>query len=185
MKDERIIELFWERNEDALKQTQARYGGFCHYVASGFLTAREDIEECINDVLLALWKSIPPERPESLSAYIAETVRNIARYRSRANNAWKRGRNTETVNDEFLTDLSDGSTLADDYESHRAGEIVNAFLEKTGKNERRVFVMRYYLNFSIEQISYQTGYSHSKIKSLLSRQREALRLELQKEGIIV
>ena len=91
MEDEKIVELFWARDEDAIKETELKYNDLCHYIAKNFLALREDREECVNDALLALWNSIPPERPKSLRAYLSSIVRNIAISRTRASNAWKRG----------------------------------------------------------------------------------------------
>ena len=78
MKDEQIIELFWARDENAIKETEIKYNDLCHYVAKNFLAIHEDREECINDSMLALWNSIPPKRPKSLRAYLTSIVRNIA-----------------------------------------------------------------------------------------------------------
>lgn len=91
MKDEKIIELFFSRDEQALEEVDKKYGDLIYYIASNFLALREDREECVNDVYLALWNAIPPTEPKSLSAFISETTRHQAMKKSRANNAWKRG----------------------------------------------------------------------------------------------
>ncbi len=183
MNDKRIIELFFERNEEALKETQAKYLSFCYYIAGSFLRAREDIEECINDALLDLWNSVPPERPQSLKAYLATVVRSRAIDRSRSNNAWKRAGNISIVGEEYLTMLDDGTDLASDYESKRTGEIISNFLNKLSKNERKVFVLRYWFDMDILQIAAQMGYSESKVKSMLMRLRGRLAERLKKEGV--
>lgn len=185
MKDEKIVELFLRRDESALREAEAKYGDLCHYIAANYLGAREDREECVNDTLLALWNSIPPEQPRSLYAYISATVRNIALYRSRTNNAWKRGGQVQVVGEEFLSVIEEGRSLSEDYESTRAGEVINAFLEKSGKKERAVFVMRYWHGESIPRIAARTGFSEGKIKMMLMRMRRRLQDELLKEGITV
>ena len=185
MNDDKIIELFFERDENAIKETQSKYSTFCYYVAEVFLKTREDIEECINDALLALWNNIPPERPQSLKAYLAAAVRGRAIDRSRSVNAWKRGSNVRIVGEEYLSMLDDGTDLAADYESRRAGEIISDFLNSAGEREKNVFVMRYWFDMDISQISVQTGFSESKVKSLLFRLRKKLAERLKKEGIIV
>ena len=185
MKEDKIIELFFARDEEALRQVEQQYGDLCNYVASNFLCMREDREECVNDTLLALWNSIPPERPRSLSAYISTLARNIAINKSRANNARKRGGGVQVISDEALSMIPDEKSLSELYEARLAGEIVNNFLGELTKSERKVFILRYWFDASDRQIADQTGFSHSKIKSMLARLRKRLAEKLGKEGIIV
>ena len=112
MDDKKIIELFFARDEGAIAETEKKYGKLCSYIASNILASREDSEECVNDTLLALWNSIPPDEPEPLSAYIAARAKNIAISKSRANNAWKRGGNVQIVSDELLSTIPDGTELS-------------------------------------------------------------------------
>lgn len=185
MQDEKIIELFFARDERAIKETEDKYGNLCLYVASNFLALREDREEVLNDSLLALWNSIPPEHPESFSAYISEIVRRQSISRSRANNAWKRGKNVQIVGEEFLSMIEDGTDISAHYEAKRAGEIISRFLRTLPKTERKMFIMRYWLDMSLAEISKQTGFGESKIKVTLHRIRKKLAAELGKEGITV
>lgn len=185
MQDERIIELFFARDENAIKETEAKYRNLCLYIASNFLTLKEDREETLNDSLLALWNSIPPERPDNFSAYLSEIVRRQAINKSRSNNAWKRGKNVQIVGEEFLSLIEDGTDLAAQFEASRAGNIISNFLRESSKGDRKIFIMRYWLDMSIAQISSQTGYGESKIKVTLHRMRKKLAAELGKEGITV
>ena len=185
MNDEKIIELFFARDENAIKETEDKYTTLCHYVAKSYLTVREDREECINDAMLALWNSIPPAKPKSLSAFLSSTVRHLAISKSRAANAWKRGGHVHIVSDEFLSMIPDGTDLASQFEARRAGEVMNRCLGRLSKDDRRIFVMRYWLSLSYDQIRTQTGFGESKIKMSLSRTREKLADELKKEGITV
>ena len=185
MKDEKIVEMFWERDENAIRETEKKYGAFCHYLAENYLSSREDREECINDAMLALWNNIPPERPKSLFAYLSGILRRISKHRARSNNAWKRGGQVQIVNDEFLMLIDDGHDLASDYEAKRTGEIINAFLETVSQPERSVFVMRFIFNESYPRICARTGFTEGKVKMMLTRLRKKLREELGKEGIIV
>lgn len=185
MKDERIVELFWARDENAIKETENKYGDLCHYIARSILTLREDREECINDSLLALWNNIPPERPRSLRAYLAGVVRNLALKKSRDSNVWKRGGQVRIVGEEFLSMLDDGTDLAADYEARRAAEIVNAFLKNISRDDRRIFVMRYWFDLSYRQIVEHTGFGESRVKMSLSRTRRKLAEKLRKEGVTI
>ena len=185
LKDEIIIELLFARDERALSAIEEKYSGLMKYTAGNLLSYREDIDECINDVLLSVWEHIPPEKPESLPAYLTVLVRNAAKRRTRDASAWKRGGQVQVVGEEFLSMIPDGGDLAADFESHRAGEVINRFLGTLSKSERKVFMMRYWIDAGIEQISSQTGFSHSKIKSMLARLRKRLSEELRKEGILL
>ena len=185
MKDEKIIELFWARDERALGETQEKYKNLCMYVGAQILSSNEDREECFNDLLLSLWNSIPPEKPTNLRAYIGRSMRNHALNRSRDNNAWKRGKNFQTVGEEFLQTVEDGHSLADSFEAKRAGEAVNRVLDAISKDDRRIFIMRFYLGLSISNISHQLGFGESKIKVSIHRTRKKIAELMQKERIIV
>lgn len=185
MDDKKIIELFFARDEAALDGVEKKYGALCRYIASKILTMREDVEECVNDVLLALWNAIPPERPRDLRAYIGKSVRNRAHEISREENAWKRGGRIRIVGDELLTMLDDGTDLAADFEAKRAGKIISDFLQKINKNDKKIFVLRYWAGLEIREITQQTGFGESRVKMSLHRTRKKLAEELGKEGITV
>ena len=185
MTDERIIELLFERDERALSEIETKYKNLLRYVAENFLSAREDVEECLNDVLLRIWNAIPPERPDDLRAYLCAAVRNAAIDRLRENKADKRGGGFRTVSDEFLSMLDDGTDLADEFEARRAGGIINSFLAKLNEESRDIFVMRHYLGMSYAEIADVCGCSQGKVKMSLLRSRKRLAKELRKEGIIV
>ena len=185
MKDEQIIELFNIRDERAISETQAKYGEHCNRLAGTYLQSREDREECLNDALLALWNTIPPESPRSLFAYLSGIVRNLAKSRRRAALAQKRGGEVQIVGEEFLAILDDGSDLAAEFEASRAGKVINSFLERSTETERDLFVMRFYFNESYPRICKLTGFSEGKVKMTLSRMKGKLKDELRKEGFIV
>lgn len=185
MTDERIIEMLFARDEAALGEIEKKYSAFCHTVAANILAIREDREECVNDVLLALWNAIPPERPESLKAYISRIVRNIAYNKTRAMGTWKRCASFLTLGDEFLETIPDTADLAEQFEASRAGEIINDFLASLPAHERQVFVLRYYFGESVNNVAEDMDFSVSKVKSLLMRTRQRLAQRLGKEGIIV
>ena len=185
MDDKRIIELFLARDEEAIKKTQEKYGALCRSIAANILTASEDVDECVNDVMLGLWNAIPPDEPKDLKAYIAKAVRNRARDISREVHAWKRGGRVQVVGDEFLSLLDDGTDLASDFEAKRAGEIISRVLESLGENDKKIFVMRYWLGMDISQIMHQMNFGESRVKVSLHRTRKKIADELGKRGIIV
>lgn len=183
MTDEKLIEMFKNRDEGAIRAAEEKYRSYCLAIAANYLALNEDREECVNDALLALWNQIPPDEPKSFTAYLAKIVRTLALERSRDANAWKRGGRVTVVGEEFLSDLTDGRTLAEDYESSRAGAVINEFLASLSKTERKIFILRYWFDEDILVIARKTGFSDSKIKSLLKRLRDRLREKLNKEGI--
>lgn len=185
MDDKKIIELYFARNEAAISETEKKYGALCRYIADNILSRKEDVEECVSDVLLALWNAIPPDRPNDLRAYIGKSVRNRAKAISRDANAWKRGGKITLVGEEFLAGLDDGTDLAADFEVRRMGELISRFLRKIGEANKDIFVMRYWLGMSHAQIMKQTGFTEGKIKMSLRRTKEKLAEELRKEGFTV
>ena len=185
MTDEKIIELLFRRDERALYEIESKYKSLLRYIAENFLSAREDVEECLNDVLLSVWNAIPPEKPDDLRAYVSAAVRNCAIDKLRSNKADKRGGGFRTVSDEFISMLDDGTDLASEFEARRAGEIINAFLTEQKSDARDIFVMRHYLGMSYAEIADVFGCSEGKIKMSLLRSRKKLAERLRKEGIFV
>ncbi len=183
MNDEKIIELLFARDENALAETEKKYGNLWRYIAANILTLPEDREECLNDVLLEIWNSIPPDRPNDLRAYSVTILRRRAIDRTRSVNAWKRSGNMQTVGEEFLSTLDDGTDLAADYENSRAIKILNGFLDTLPKLERSVFIMRYCFSESIGAIAARTGSTEGRIKMMLMRTRRKFKEILVKEGI--
>ena len=185
MTDEKIIELFWSRDERAIKEAEKKYKELCYYVASHILATKEDCEECLNDVLLSLWNNIPPERPKNLRSYIGTATRNRALNKSKEMNAWKRGGSYQTVGDEFLEGIADGHDLADAFEAKRAGEIINVFLGTLETADRRIFILRFWMGLGYADIASQVNCTESKAKVSIHRSRKKLAEMLKKEGITV
>ena len=184
MKDEKIISLFFKRDERALDETERKYGNLIRYIASNILSVPEDAEECVNDVYLALWNSIPPTEPQSLSAFTSEVTRRQAIKKLRHNKAEKRD-GFSVVGEEFLSMLDDGTSLSELYEAKRAGELISRFLRTLGEEERTVFMMRYFFDMTPSDIALRQGCGESRIKMKLLRTRKKLAEYLRKEGIIV
>lgn len=185
MDDKEIIELFFARDEAAIAETQKKYGGLCYYIASNILEQHEDSEECVSDVLLALWNAIPPDRPDDLRAYIGKAVRNRAHAILRDSNTWKRGGRVAFVGEEFLSTVEDGTDLAADFDAARMGKVISDFLRTIGETNKDIFVMRYWFGMSHAQIADIEGCSVGKVKMSLSRTKKKLAKELGKEGFTV
>ncbi|MBO5701212.1 MAG: sigma-70 family RNA polymerase sigma factor [Clostridia bacterium] len=183
MTDERIIELFFARDEMAIKHTADKYENYCFTIANNILSNREDSEECVNDTYLAAWQSIPPERPKQLSAYLGKIARNFALTKHRKERAFKRGGNMNEISLELLELIPDSSDLAEEYDTRRLGLIIDTFLRKIKKDDRQIFVRRYWYGDALSDICRSFGFSETKVKSSLHRTREKLAEELKKEGV--
>lgn len=185
MNDDRIIALFFERDEQALLEVQEKYGAYCHAVALDILDSRQDAEECVNDTYLHAWNAIPPQRPQFLSAFLAKITRNLAISRYRANHRDKRGKGRLTLAlDELeycLPDRGQGN-LADDLVLRQS---LNDFLHALPEPARGIFLRRYWYVRSVAEIAQELDMKESRVKMILHRTREKLRVHLQDAGIEV
>lgn len=179
MQDAKIIDLFFARSEQALSETQTKYGRLCSQIAYGILSNHEDAEEAVNTAYAKLWDAIPPAKPKSLCGYLCATVRNIA---INAYNALKR-RPCDELYDELAEVIPDSKTVETEYDSHQISVYLNEFLGKTSKKSREIFVSRYYYNMSINDISNAMEMTESAIKTRLSRTRTELREYLEERGV--
>lgn len=183
MEDSRIVELFWARDERAIEEAARRHGGLCRALALRVLGDLRDAEECVSDALLAAWDSIPPARPEKLSAYLARLTRNHALKRCRDRSRLKRGGGEYDLAYEELDEcLAGRESVEGTLERRELSTAIAAFLRTLPRTERRLFLCRYWYFDSIAELSRSFGFSESKVKSMLGRSRSKLRRYLEKEG---
>lgn len=180
MDDKKIIELFFARDESALREFSAKYGALCRKITRTILGNDLDAEECENDTYLSLWQSIPPARPHRLSAYAAKIARNHALRRLEYLNAQKR-RAVLLPTEE----LAEVIGVEEDRSAEELAGLISQFLRGVSDDEKRVFVRRYFSLEPLEKISADEGFSVGKIKSMLFRMRQKLRIYLDKEGFQV
>lgn len=186
MEDEKIVALYWEREERAIAETQRKYGAYCRSIALRLLGNAADAEECVNDTYLAAWSSIPPNRPQVLSGYLAKLTRRIAMKIWRGRDTRKRGGGELPLSLEELGQcIPDGKTLEGILDTKELAETINCFLLELDVTERRVFIRRYFHGMSIQEIGKQFGFSKSKTESMLFRTRKKLRARLEQEGWFV
>ena len=183
MDDDRIIALYWSRDEGAIAATGEKYGRYCHAVAYNILRSDGDAEECVSDTYVKAWEAIPPTRPTRLKAFLARITRNLALNRCERSRAEKRGGESELCLDEFLECLPSPDTPID--ESLALKEAINAFLAKLPKRTRTVFVMRYWYFASVKEIARAHLMRESTVKVTLMRARDALREHLIKEELFI
>ncbi len=184
MDDRQIIELYWQRNEQAITETQQKYGGYCYAIAYRILQNREDAEESVNDTYLGAWQSMPPHRPNPLSAFLAKITRNLSLKKWREKSAQKRGGGEVAMTLEELKDcIPAPNTVEQEVELLELAAIIDDFLRTLSKEERALFLCRYWYFDSVKEISVQFGYSESKVKMKLLRTRAKLLQRLQREEI--
>ena len=181
MDDLQIIELFFSREESAIRETDLKYGKLCRHIAQNILGNLEDTEECVQDTYLALWNQIPPLRPVNFSAFLCRIARNLSLKKLEYNRAEKRDTNADIP----LTEL-EGILAADRaVESDDLTALINTFLRSEKELPRKIFLRRYWFFDSVGDIARQFSCSESKVKSILFRTRNRLREYLKKEGIDV
>lgn len=183
MDDNRIIELYWERKEEAIKETSLKYGGLCTHVAKNILLNREDSEECVSDTYFAVWNAIPNERPNKFSAFISRITRNLALKKYEYISAAKRNPAAVMSFEELGDCVSGTENVESEIESVHIESTIDKFLWRQGEEKRNVFIRRYWYFDSIETICHSTGFTASKVKSMLYEMRQKLRAYLESEGI--
>lgn len=184
MDDNKIIELYWNRSEDAISETAAKYGGYCYTIAYNILSNNEDSEESVNDTWLAAWNSMPPKKPKLLAAFLGKMTRYISLDRWKNRTAAKRGGGeVPLVLEELEECISGEDSVEREYLKKEFAMMMNAFLEDLPETERKVFLSRYWYMDSIEDIADRFSFSESKVTSMLHRTRGKLRYLLEQEGI--
>ncbi len=185
MEDEKIVALYFERREEAIAETEKKYGGYLSSIAFHIVGDFEDARECVNDTYNDAWNSIPPHRPCVLSAFLGKITRRIAIDRLRRSHAQKRGGGELTF---ALGELSEccgeGQEIEDALEKKRLSEAVGTFLHRLPETQRSVFLSRYFYLDSIAEIAERFGFSESRVKSMLWRSREKLRRVLLEEDLL-
>ena len=183
MDDERIITLYWERDESAVRETEKKYGKYCYAVAYNILHSQEDSNECVNDTWNGAWKTMPPERPTKLQSFLARITRNIAIDRYRRDNAQKRSAEIEKTIDEYYECIPNGDALIDDEIVLK--QAINGFLESLDSKTRVIFMRRYWYSMSVKDIADSMRTSESHISVILHRTRSRFKDYLTKEGLFV
>ena len=180
MEDAAIVALYWERDEQAIPATAAKYGPYCTAVAANILQSAEDVDECVNDTWLGAWNAMPPHRPAKLSAFLGKLTRNLAINRCRYNNAQKRNVQLQAV----LTELEEctGGDPQQQLDQRELGEAINGFLEELSPGKRRIFLLRYWYAEPIERIAKERFMTQAAVTMQLARMRSRLRTYLTERG---
>lgn len=183
MDDEKIIEMFFDRNELALNETEQKYGRYCFAVSYRILNSNEDSEECVNDTWLAAWNAIPPKKPDSLRGFLARICRNISLDRLDFLKADKRNQNVTEAFEELEAFLSGGEENIPEEMFMR--EAVNRFLASLDRKTRIIFMRRYWYFCSIPEIAESMGISENSVRVTLHRTKLRMKSFFEKEGITI
>ena len=183
--ERRIIALLQTRDEHVLQEIRQKYGGLCYALAYNMLDSREDAEECVNDMLLAVWNSVPPHDPVSLEAYLVTLVRRAAMDRIRTQTRQKRGgRQFAQALDELSEILPSDEQVESQVEQRELTRALKAFLDTLPPDTRHIFMQRYFMSTPVKQIAADMNMQQSAVKMSLLRTRNKLKDYLGKEGLL-
>jgi len=186
MTDEQIVALYFERNEDAIRETKNKYSRYLISIAQNILPTREDAEECENSTYLAAWNSIPPHRPKMLSTYLGKIIRHLAIKTMRTKKAQKRGSGEALLSfDELSECIPSSFSLEESITDDQLGGIISTFLRTLPETERRLFICRYFHCDSIAVLSKAFGMKESRVKTTLMRTRQKLTAHLTEKGVLL
>ena len=184
MEDSKIIELLFDRTESALTEVADKYGRLCHKVAYNILGNASDTEECVNDAYLGLWNSIPPNRPESLRAYLCRIVRNLSLKKVQYNTAAKRGSGMDVALEELEGCLNSPMDVEQQIEEQELSAEIENFISRLKPADRVIFMRRYYFMDSYADIAQATGLTEKNVSVRLARIRKKLREYLTQKQYI-
>lgn len=182
MTDQTIIELFWQRSEEAIRSTAQKYGAYLMKIAMNILNHYEESEECVSDTYLSAWNQIPPTRPQRLLPYLGRITRCLALNRYDYLTAQKRDTELTLQLSELEECLTGADSPEAQYESGELAGAISAFLRTQSADARNIFIRRYWFSDSIAQIADRFRISESKVKTTLFRTRNRLRKHLEGEG---
>ena len=185
MEDSKILGLFFERSEQAIEELDRKHGPAVRRTAANILKDRLDVEECVSDTYLRTWNSIPPQAPDPLASYVCRIAHNLAVDRYHANTAQKRNSSYDLVLEELEECIPSGMSVETELEAKELGAAINRFLGSLSKEDRFLFVRRYWYADPVRELAAMTGGSPNRISVRLFRLREKLRKTLIKEGLLV
>ncbi len=184
MEDSAIVDLYWQRSDQAISETDRKYGKYCHTIAYNICANNEDAEECVNDTWFSAWNLMPDKRPSVLSTFLGYITRNFALDRFKAKSAIRRGGGATTLALEELENCVPSLVnIEQHFEEKELEEAIDRFVSTLPQADRRMFIARYWFLESIADISKKAGCSQSKTKTSLYRIRGKLRVYLQEEGL--
>ena len=181
LSDKEILKLFIDRDERAIEECRKAYGKVCGSTAVNILKNKQDAEEALNDAYLEAWNTVHIKRPDALLPYLVSLTRNISVSKLRALTAEKRMA-VKIPLDELAEVLPDSRNTENAYDSRRLGELINGFVKSMPERDRRVFILRYYANYSIRETAKKLGMTDGAVKMSLGRTKKKLKQQLESNG---
>lgn len=185
MEDNKIIELFFQRSESAIAQLAQKYGKLCLKIANNILNNTSDAEECLNDTFLGVWNSIPPNHPESLSAYVCKIARNLSLKRYSYNTASKRNSVYDVALDELEDCIASFKSVEDEAAQNQLTKDIEQFLDTLNETDRVIFMRRYYFSDSYADIASATNLTEKNVSVRLTRLRSKMKDYLTERDYII
>jgi len=183
MQDVQIIELYWNRDERAIMESDRSYGAYCRKIAMNILSSNEDAEECVNDTWHRTWNNIPPQRPNSLAAFFGRIVRNLSISRFRVNRAQKRFDGITILLSELDECVPARNSVENEFEGKILSEIIDRWLARLLKDDRVLFIRRYWFGEAVNALAQEYGCSQNQMAQRMMRLRKELKLALEQGGI--
>ena len=183
MEDIEIVALYWDRDPNAISETDSKYGGYCKAIAKNILGSNEDAEECVNGTYLNAWNSIPPHRPDILSTYLGKITRNLSFDRYRHKQAEKRGGGEiELVLDELAECVSGTDSVEQEFEKNELVRTINSFLDTLSPDKCSIFLCRYWYAIPVSEIAERFGMTEGNVSVTLNRIRGKLKTYFMERG---
>ena len=185
MDDEKIIELFFERSEQAIKELDSKYSKVFHSLSFKILNNRQDAEECVNDAYLGTWNAISPAKPNPLLAFVCKITRNISLKRYEQNTAIKRNSHYDIVMEELEDCLTSSTTIEEEIAERELTRIIESFIDSLSKENRVIFLRRYWFSDTYADIAIQVGLTEKNVSVRLTRIRKELREYLLEREVLL
>ena len=185
MNDSKIIELFFQRSEQAITELSNQYGPLCTKIAFHILNNQQDAEECVNDAYLGVWNTIPPQNPDPLSSYVCRIVRNLSLKKYHANTATKRNSIYDVALDELENCFASADSVEDEFDANETARLIDLFLETLDRENRVMFVRRYWYADSVADLAKRFQTNRHNIYVRLSRTRAKLKQYLTEKGVFL
>jgi len=183
MNDAQIIELYWQRSEQAISASDNQYGRFCRRIAMNILNNAEDSEECVNDTWHRAWDNMPPQKPNILSAFFGRITRNLSLSRFRLNHAQKRYDGMTLLLSELEDCIPSKGSIEQETEERYLAEVISDWLASIPRDDRILFVRRYWFGDMLKDLAKECGTNQNQMAQRVYRLRNALKSKLEQEGI--
>lgn len=185
MDDRSIVDLYLQRDETAVKETQTKYGSYCYTIANNILSIHEDAEECVNDTLVSAWNKIPPIIPKSLKAFLGKLVRDISLSRYRANHAQKRYGGLEVMLDELEECIPSEFDVQEKLDQQNLDDLINDWLGSLSHVDRVLFIKRYYYGETVKNLAKLQVCTENQMAQRMLKLRNSLKSFLISKGVSI